>query len=74
MRDRYYIQITWAGGNGCDGDHNNDDQATTGMMCVQIDSDGARSRKCDPASSKQLFRTMPLFSTSHGDSVSRTIL
>ena len=25
--DVYYVQISWAGGNGCGGNHNNDEQA-----------------------------------------------
>eukprot|EP01048_Picozoa_sp_COSAG05_P007816 COSAG05_NODE_565_length_8643_cov_5.314373_5_plen_106_part_00 len=54
--DLNFVQLSWAGGKGCGGDQNNDDEATTGVMCVQIDSDGARSRKCSTAEDKQLFR------------------
>ena len=61
-KDLFFIQISWAGGKGCKGDHNSDQEAATGVMCAQVDKHGAhmRSRKCDQTEDLQLFRMQEL--------------
>ena len=63
----FYIQITWAGGNGCSrgtaearkNGHNTDPLSTPGVMCAQVDPTGKdhmRTHKCDKSVTSQLFR------------------
>ena len=55
--DLFYIQISWAGGKGCDGDHNSDSESLTGQMCLEAAKNGvATSQKCDTTNTQQMFR------------------
>ena len=50
-----YIQISWAGGNGCAGDQN---AASAGSKCATVSTSGdqMRSRTCDAGNDLQMFR------------------
>ena len=52
----YYVQITWAGGNGCRGNINGDAQSVPGVMCATVERHDMKSRKCRKSSTAQLFR------------------
>ena len=52
----YYVQITWAGGNGCRGNINGDAQSVPGVMCATVERGDMKSRKCRKSSTAQLFR------------------
>ena len=63
----FYIQITWAGGNGCShgtaasrkNGHNTDPESMPGVMCLQVDPKGKdhmRTHKCDKTVNAQMFR------------------
>ena len=54
--DLKYVQITWAGGNGCKGNHNKDAQSKTGVWCATAERHGLVSRKCRDSNTNQLFR------------------
>ena len=54
----YYAQISWAGGRGCGGNHNFDKESQTGKWCAEtgVRGDHMRSRACNTAQDRQLFR------------------
>ena len=54
----YYIQLTWAGGKGCGGDHSKDAESKTGVMCASVQDKGEDmiSAPCNVKTESQLFR------------------
>ena len=55
-KDQYFIQISWAGGKGCSGNHNTDAESVTGQMCATMDGSRFVSRSCNGNSDASMFR------------------